>query len=74
MMTLNIFNPMVGLLIGSLDRGFPAELWYTAMLALFIWVLMSCIDCAKKVCSRKSVECKPVEQAPENKEGGMGHE
>jgi len=73
MMALNIFNPMNAMLLGSFDRGFPAELWYTAMLAVIIWVLMSCIACAKR-CTRHAPVEQPVAQPQENKEGGTSHE
>jgi hypothetical protein len=73
MMTLNIFNPMMGMLIGSLDRGFPAELTYTVLLTMIIWVLMSCMSCVKK-CSCKRREQTPAASSQENTEGGNSHE
>jgi len=81
MMILNIFNPMVGMLIGSLERDFPAELTYTVWLTITIWVLMSCISCVKK-CSRKSgghtppdtSEQTPATPSQANTEGGNSHE
>ena len=81
LLALGIINPTLMTLMGSFDGGFPAELGYAAFLTLLIWILMSCIDCAKacknKIGERKTEEQvveQPVEQPQENKEGGTSHE
>jgi len=46
-LALGIVNPTLVAMLGSFDSGFPAELGYAAMLMMLIWIVMSCIDCAK---------------------------